>query len=100
MELTVYPGRANEATFAVLEDARPFDLDAHGVTRVQVRVGERLLDSDDHPQAIAWDGHRLRLRLGLVDPPLTVGWWPGRVVLFAQDAPEGVVWGELGIHVK
>lgn len=100
MELTVYPGRANESVLAVLEDARPYDLDAHGVTHVQVRVGERLLDSRDHPQAIAWEGHLLRLRLGLVDPPLVAGWWPGRVVLFAQDAPDGVVWSEIGVQVK
>ena len=94
-----FTGAGNVETFTVQEDDINYDLDANGVTRVDVYAcdgvadlvspGSRVISSDDNGDGITYLGSTLNIKFGGLG--LQSGKYFVRVKIFAPTFPDGIV---------
>lgn len=96
----VYLNRDNTIDLLLKADGRVVDLEP--VSRMVLKVGDKTIDSDDHPEVFDWDtGTTGKVILALGDiEGLTVGDIDtATLVIYDPSNPDGVVWGTFKIHV-
>ncbi len=96
---TVFKGAGNEIHLVLTEQDRAQKLEA--ISRMQLSIAERTLDSADTPEVFDWQTYPrvLVLRLGKVDLP--AGLHSCRLKVFSLDYPHplGLVWAD-GIKIE
>ncbi len=97
IEETVYTARDNAIVLALYNDSV---LIAHNqLTRVQIKVGETLIDSAVNPEYFnVTQSDRLSISLGSAG--LTAGRYTAMLVIFDAAHVNGLVFGELVVRVK
>lgn len=60
-----------------------------GIVRVQLRIGETVVDSARTPDAFDWSKGDLRIRLNR-GPALEPGWHETRLIVYTQANPDGI----------
>jgi len=94
--ITVYKGRDNPVVLTLLSDNASI---AHAsLTRIQIKVGTLLIDSNVLPALFAINANSVAVKLGLAG--LVAGRYPGAVIAFDSTNTNGVVFGECVITVK
>jgi len=97
----IYRDRDNEIVLSCAEDRSPFDLDDAGITKVDVRIDDEIVSSAIKPDEITWSGVVITLKLGKVLPAgIGDGLHDGRIVVYADDWTNGLVWSELKFRIK
>lgn len=90
---TVYIGYDNPIVLRLIRNAAAADLS--DVTRIVVDCGTLEIDSDDAPEAVAWAGDTVTLRLGPVAGLAGLGTRAtARLIVHTSAAPNGLVWIE------
>jgi len=95
----VYNGHDNTIDLLLKADGEPVDLSS--VTRMTLKAGDVMVDSDTSPEAFDWDtGTTGKVILSLGDQGLAEGASRARLTVYDPYNPDGVVWGEFRLLVK
>jgi hypothetical protein len=98
---SVFNGRDNTVDLLLTADGAAVNLAA--VTRMQLSVGEAMLDSSTHPQYFNWtpdppEAGKLILKLGAAGLSAGEG-QTATLFVFDPSNPSGIRWGQLKLNV-
>lgn len=94
-----YIGRANVIRRVLLADGEELsEFQQQGITRVQVRLRNICLDTNNVSDPITYNDGVIELQIGLI-PDIQPGNYTARVTVYDNPNPEGKAWDQFPVEV-